>query len=78
MKDKLKDAKLLLTNIDSGPFEALPMVPCRLQKFSFKFHYVRSLFFNHFFSFSLESLFDQEGEKCDAHIWGRLFLTFLI
>lgn len=41
MKDKLKDAKLLLTNIDSGSFEALPMVACWLQKFSFKFYYIR-------------------------------------
>lgn len=49
MKDKLKDAKLLLTNIDSGPFEALPVVACWLQKFSFKFHYIRFLLFNYFF-----------------------------
>lgn len=50
MKDKLKDAKLLLTNIDSRPFEALPTVACWLQKFSFKFHYIRFLLFNYFFS----------------------------
>lgn len=61
MKDELKVAKLLLTNIDSGPFEALPLVACWLQKFSFTFHYIRFLLFNYFFFFSLESFFDQEG-----------------
>ena len=33
MKDKLKDAKLLLTNIDSRPFEALPTIASWLQSF---------------------------------------------
>ena len=37
MKDKLKDAKLLLTNIDSRPFEALPTIACWLQSFLLNF-----------------------------------------
>lgn len=43
MNDKLKNAKLLLTNIDPGPFEVLPTAACWLQKFSFKSHYIRLL-----------------------------------
>lgn len=58
MKDKLKDAKLLLTNIDSGPFEVLSVVACWLQKFSFKFHYIRFLLFN-YPPPPLDSFFDQ-------------------
>ena len=79
MRHKLKDAKLLLTNIDSGPFEVLPTVACWLQKFSFKPHYVRLLLFNYFFPLSLESFFDQaEEKKHGVHISGPLFPMFLI
>lgn len=43
MNDKLKNAKLLLTDIDPGRFEELPTAACWLQKSNFKSHYRRLL-----------------------------------
>lgn len=73
MKDKLKDAKLLLTNIDYMCFEVVPDVSCQHPKFSFKSHCIRLLLFNYFF---LHSLFDQQ--KCRSYVGDAISYAFYL